>query len=209
MTNLNIFFVGTGFIAGILFFIFIDKIAKYLKSKKIIDDSVNQFNEIIKNLKSGTTNFVSRVNDTIFIDTNLKDWKDVNIIYLLDKQMVCIFKDNKCLYTTEIVDDTLKEVLISEICEIYKSEIDDVIEIMGTKISKNEFENRINEFKNSSDNLDFNFVAEELPELDQIVYDNENRYDLDEILDKLAKNGYDRSLLSEEEINFLDQKSKE
>ena len=83
MTNLNIFFVGTGFIAGILFFIFIDKIAKYLKSKKIIDDSVNQFNEIIKNLKSGTTNFVSRVNDTIFIDTNLKDWKDVNIIYLL------------------------------------------------------------------------------------------------------------------------------
>jgi hypothetical protein len=209
MTNLNIFFVGTGFIAGILFFIFIDKIAKYLKSKKIIDDSVNQFNEIIKNLKSGTTNFVSRVNDTIFIDTNLKDWKDVNIIYLLDKQMVCIFKDNKCLYTTEIVDDTLKDVLISEICEIYKSEIDDVIEIMGTKISKNEFENRINEFKNSSDNLDFNFVAEELPELDQIVYDNENRYDLDEILDKLAKNGYDRSLLSEEEINFLDQKSKE
>lgn len=209
MTNLNIFFVGTGFIAGILFFIFIDKIAKYLKSKKIIDDSVNQFNEIIKNLKSGTTNFVSRVNDTIFIDTNLKDWKDVNIIYLLDKQMVCIFKDNKCLYTTEIVDDTLKDVLISEICEIYKSEIDDVIEIMGTKISKNEFENRINEFKNSSDNLDFNFVSEELPELDQIVYDNENRYDLDEILDKLAKNGYDRSLLSEEEINFLDQKSKE
>ena len=209
MTNLNIFFVGTGFIAGILFFIFIDKIAKYLKSKKIIDDSVNQFNEIIKNLKSGTTNFVSRVNYTIFIDTNLKDWKDVNIIYLLDKQMVCIFKDNKCLYTTEIVDDTLKDVLISEICEIYKSEIDDVIEIMGTKISKNEFENRINEFKNSSDNLDFNFVAEELPELDQIVYDNENRYDLDEILDKLAKNGYDRSLLSEEEINFLDQKSKE
>ena len=209
MNNSSIFLIGLGFLSGILFYVILDKITKYLKSKKIIDDSVNQFNEIIKNLKSGTTNCVSRVNDTIFIDTNLKDWKDVNIIYLLDKQMVCIFKDNKCLYTTEIVDESLKDVLISEICEIYKSEIDDVIEIMGTKISKNEFENRINEFKNSSDNLDFNFVAEELPELDQILFDNENRYDLDEILDKLAKNGFDRNMLSQEEIDFLDQKSKE
>ena len=211
MSNSSIFLIGFGFLSGVFFYVILDKITKYLKSKKIIDDSVNQFNEIIKNLKSGTTNFVSRVNDTIFIDTNLKDWKDVNIIYLLDKQMVCIFKDSKCLYTTEIVDENIKNNLISEICEKYKSEIDDVIEIMGTKISKNEFENRINEFKNSSsESINFNFVAEEQEsELDQIVFDNENRYDLDEILDKLAKNGYDRSLLSEEEIDFLDQKSKE
>ena len=82
----------------------LDSLTKYLKSKKIINDSSNQFSEIIKNLKTGATNFVSRVNDTIFIDTKLKDWKEVNIIYLLDKKMVCIFKDNKCLYTTDIID---------------------------------------------------------------------------------------------------------
>lgn len=209
MSISNIILLGGGFTLGVLFYMILDSLSKYLKSKKIIDDSSNQFKEIINNLKSGTTNFVSRVNETIFIDTNLKDWKDVSIIYLIDKQMVCIFKDNKCLYTTEIVDETLKNKLISEICEIYKSEIDDVIEIMGTKISKSEFENRVNEFK-SSDGLNFNFVTEEQDsEVDQIVFDNENRYDLDEILDKLAKNGYDRNLLSQEEIDFLDQKSKE
>ena len=211
MSTSNIILLGGGFVLGILFYMILDSLSKYLKSKKIIDDSSNQFKEIINNLKTGTTNFVSRVNETIFIDTNLKDWKDVSIIYLIDKQMVCIFKDNKCLYTTEIVDETLKNKLITEICEKYKTEIDDVIEIMGTKISKSEFESRVNEFKSSSmDGLNFNFVTEEQDsEVDQIVTDNESKFDLDEILDKLAKNGYNRSLLSKEEIQFLDQKSKE
>jgi len=211
MSTSNIILLGGSFVLGILFYMIIDSLGKYLKSKKIIDDSSNQFKEIINNLKTGTTNFVSRVNETIFIDTNLKDWKDVSIIYLIDKQMVCIFKDNKCLYTTEIVDENLKNKLISEICEIYKTEIDDVIEIMGTKISKSEFESRVNEFKSSSmDGLNFNFVTEEQDsEVDQIVIDNENKFDLDEILDKLAKNGYNRNFLSQEEIDFLDQKSKE
>ena len=211
MSISNIILLGGGFTLGVLFYMILDSLSKYLKSKKIVDDSSNQFKEIINNLKSGTTNFVSRVNETIFIDTNLKDWKDVSIIYLIDKQMVCIFKDNKCLYTTEIVDENLKNKLISEICEIYKTEIDDVIEIMGTKISKSEFENRVNEFKSSSmEGMNFNLVTEEQEsEVDQIVTDNESKYDLDEILDKLAKNGYNRNLLSQEEIDFLDQKSKE
>lgn len=213
MSTSNIILLGGGFVLGILFYMILDSLSKYLKSKKIIDDSSNQFKEIINNLKTGTTNFVSRVNETIFIDTNLKDWKDVSIIYLIDKQMVCIFKDNKCLYTTEIVDETLKNKLISEICDKYKKEIDDVIEIMGTKISKSEFESRVNEFKSSSmDGLNFNFVSEEQDsdsEVDQIVSDNENKFDLDEILDKLTKNGYNRNLLSQEEIEFLDLKSKE
>ena len=189
----------------------LDSLTKYLKSKKIINDSSNQFSEIIKNLKTGATNFVSRVNDTIFIDTKLKDWKEVNIIYLLDKKTVCIFKDNKCLYTTDIIDETLRENLISEISEKYKEEIEDVIEIMGTKISKSEFESRVNEFKGASmENISFNFVSEEKDsEIDQIVFDNEGKYDLDEILDKLAKNNYNRETLTKGEIDFLDKKSKE
>jgi len=211
MSTSNIILLGTAFVLGILFYTILESLTKYLKSKKIIDDSSNQFKEIIKNLKTGTTNFVSRVNETIFIDTNLKDWKDVSIIYLIDKQIVCIFKDNKCLYTTEIVDETLKNKLISEICEKYKKEIDDVIEIMGTKISKSEFENRVNEFKSSSmEDFNFNFDSEEQDsDVDKIVSDNENKFDLDEILDKLAKNDYNRNLLSQEEIDFLDHKSKE
>ena len=211
MSTSNIILIGGGFVLGILFYMILETLTKYLKSKKIIDDSSNQFKEIIKNLKTGTTNFVSRVNETIFIDTNLKDWKDVSIIYLIDKQIVCIFKDNKCLYTTEIVDETLKNKLISEICEKYKKEIDDVIEIMGTKISKSEFENRVNEFKSSSmEDFNFNFDSEEQDsDVDKIVSDNENKFDLDEILDKLAKNDYNRNLLSQEEIDFLDHKSKE
>jgi hypothetical protein len=211
MSISNIILLGGGFILGILFYMILDSLTKYLKSRKIVNDSSNQFSEIIKNLKTGATNFVSRVNDTIFIDTKLKDWKEVNIIYLLDKKMVCIFKDNKCLYTTDIIDETLKDNLISEISEKYKEEINDVIEIMGTKISKSEFESRINEFKGASmENLSFNFVTEEQDsEIDQIVSDNEGKYDLDEILDKLAKNNYNREALSKEEIDFLDKKSKE
>lgn len=211
MSTSNIILLVGGFVLGILFYTILESLTKYLKSKKIIDDSSNQFKEIIKNLKTGTTNFVSRVNETIFIDTNLKDWKDVSIIYLIDKQIVCIFKENKCLYTTEIVDETLKNKLISEICEKYKKEIDDVIEIMGTKISKSEFESRVNEFKSSSiEDLNFNFDSEEQDsDVDKIVSDNENKFDLDEILDKLAKNDYNRNLLSQEEIDFLDHKSKE
>lgn len=212
MSTSNIILLVGGFTLGLLFYSVLDSLIKYLKSRKIVTDSSNQFSEIIKNLKTGTTNFVSRVNDTIFIDTNLKDWKEVNIIYLLDKKMVCIFKDNKCLYTTDIIDETLRENLISEISDKYKEEIEDVIEIMGTKISKSEFESRVNEFKSSTsmDNINFNFETEEQDsEIDQIVFDNEGKYDLDEILDKLTKNNYNRDTLTKEEIDFLDHKSKE
>jgi hypothetical protein len=211
MSISNIILLGVFFTLGVLFNMILDSLTKYLKSKKIINDSSNQFSEIIKNLKTGATNFVSRVNDTIFIDTKLKDWKEVNIIYLLDKKTVCIFKDNKCLYTTDIIDETLRENLISEISEKYKEEIEDVIEIMGTKISKSEFESRVNEFKGASmENISFNFVSEEKDsEIDQIVFDNEGKYDLDEILDKLAKNNYNRETLTKGEIDFLDKKSKE
>lgn len=207
MSTISIF--THGFISGLLFFIALDNISKYYKNKKITKDVADQFSELLNNLRVGKTKFTSRVNDVIYIETKLKDWKDVKIILLLDKQMVCIFKEEKCLYTSDLIETNLKTEIIQEIYNIYSNDIDDTIDVMGYKVSKNDFKNKINEIR---ENFSFNLndmldQDENASDVDKIINENDNKLDLNDILDKINDNGYES--LSEYEKTFLDHISKE
>jgi len=205
MTTINL--LGFGFIFGILFTSFFNKSVKYFQNKKIIKDVSDQFNEVLNNLKVGKTKFINRVNDTIYIDTRLKDWKEVKIILMLDKQMLCIFKDDKCLYTSDLIDIDLKTEIIHEVYNIYSNDIDDTIEVMGYTMSKTDFQNKISEIR---ENFNFSDILEQddnNSDVDKIIIENERKLDLNEILDKINEIGYET--LSEHEKKFLDHISKQ
>lgn len=194
------------FLLGFLYAKATDKIKEYFKSKKLLKDMSNQFQEILENIKKGKAVFVSRVNHTVMLDTRLKDYNIVNVVYLMDKSVVCIFKENKCIYTSEKLDKNLIDSLIDNIKEKYGTQIDDVVEVLGVTISREELENKLKDFEKTHPNIDLTAMnRQDQTEVEKIVEENEERYDVDSILDKISKLGM--SKLTKEELEFLKNQS--
>jgi hypothetical protein len=202
----------TSFILGIIWGFVIYHISLSIKSKvnnkKLINKISNKFSEVLSNLKTKKALFVSRVNNTVLIDMRIKELDIVNIVYIMDRNIVCIFKDNQCLYTTESVDESLQNEILSEINNKFNREINDVVDVMGTIISKEEFQNKIKELSilTSQSNLNIEDLIKESTESEIINEENDLKLDIDEILDKINKNGLES--LSKFELEFLNNYSK-
>lgn len=195
------------FLLGFLYAKAAERIKEHFKSKKLLKDMANQFEEILGNIKKGKAVFVSRVNHTVMLDTRLKDYNVVNVVYLMDKSIVCIFKENKCIYTSEKLDKRLSESLIENINEQYRSQINDVVEVLGVTISREELESKLKDFEKTHPNIDMTSLNRQEPtELEKIVEENEERFDVDDILDKINKVGMER--ITKEELEFLKSQSK-
>ena len=165
-----------------------------------------QFEEILSNIKKGQAVFVSRVNHTVMLDTKLKDYNIVNVVYLMDKSIICIFKENKCIYTSETIDKTLNENIINNIHEQYGKQIDDVVEVLGVTISREELESKLKDFENINPESELNnLMKKETTEIERIVEENEERFDVDSILDKISKHGMEK--ITQEELDFLKNQS--
>ena len=194
------------FILGFLSSKIAESIKTYFKSKKLIKDMSKQFEEILVNIKKGHAVFISRVNQTVMLDTKLKDYNIVNIVYLMDKSIVCIFKENKCIYTSETIDKTLNENIINNIHEQYGKQIDDVVEVLGVTISREELESKLKDFESINPEMDLNnLMKKESTEIERIVEENEERFDVDSILDKISRFGM--SKITQEELDFLKNQS--
>ena len=196
------------FILGFLYAKLVESVKKRLKNKRLLSDGLNQFKEILENIKMGRAVFVSRVNQTIMIDTKLKKYDIVNIVYLMDKRIVCIFKENKCIYTSDIIDSELNDTIISNIHEQYGKEIDDVVEVLGVTISRDELETKIKDFEDNNKNISFdlNNFKKESTDIEKIIEENEERFEVDSILDKINKLGMEK--ITKEELEFLKTQSK-
>lgn len=176
------------------------------ENKKLIDNINQQYKQILSNINSGFSKFKARVNSTVQIESSLKDHGNVDIIYLLDRNDVAIFKDNKCLYTSEKVDKNIMINLTLAINSRHGKEISEVVNFFGLVFSKDEFEKT---FKVDFDQLQKNIKANlsEISEMEKIQMNNELKFDIDEILDKISAFGIE-SLTFEERI-FLDKYSNE
>jgi hypothetical protein len=132
----------------------------------------------------------------------------VDLIYLLDKDDIAIFQDTKCLYTSDGIDKSLVDEIISTIYKIYGKKINDVVEILGFVFYREEFENSFNikveDLKKS--NL-FSNLSNDMGEIEKIKNENKKRFNIDEILDKISSFGI-ASLTIEERL-FLDNYSNE
>lgn len=172
------------------------------ENKKIVDNVNSQYLQLLSNIVNGTTKFKSRVNSTVHIESSLSDHGSIDIIYLLDKDDIAIFQGNKCLYTSEKVDKKIVSKITFEIQTIYKKEISEVINFFGLVFSKDEFERTFRMDFNQVEKLAKNLQSSENSEIDSIVNNNQNKFDVDEILDKISLYGLEG--LTPEERKFLD-----
>jgi hypothetical protein len=179
------------------------------KNKKIINEINSKFKEVLSNIKNKKTVFVSRVNHTVMFDTKIQNLDVVNIVYLMDKQIVCIFKDNNCIYTSDSLDNNIKSDLLIEINREFSNQINDVVNIMGMTISKEEFNKRMQDIQDilksdpNSLNIDLDLNKNTI---NDIVEENNKKFDVDSILDKISKHGINS--ITKEEKDFLDNLNK-
>ena len=125
----------------------------------------------------------------------------------MDKQIVCIFKDNNCMYTTDSLDINLKSEILDEINNKFNKEINDVVDVMGMTISREEFQQKLEDIqKFAMKNINLDSLVGGENEMDQIVQENEIKFDVDTILDKISKDGIES--ISKEEKEFLDNLNK-
>lgn len=198
-----------GIVIGLISYHYYSKIKRDLLDKKILNNISLNFKEVLTNIKKGRAVFVSRVNQTVIVDTKLSSLDIVNIVYLMDKGVLCIFKDNQCLYTTESIDTDLTSELLMEINDKFNNQINDVVNIMGMTISKEEFQLKMEEMKKwnlNNPNAINDMDIDQKSDIDEIKNENENKFDTDEILDKINKFGI--KSLSNEELNYLNNQSK-
>lgn len=172
------------------------------ENEKFIDNINNQFNQILRNINSGFTKFKSRVNSTVHIESVLNDHGSIDIIYLMDKNDIAIFQGAKCLYTSDKVDRKIINKITKEIDHLYHKEISEVINFFGLVLSKDEFEKQFNMDPDQIQKLVKNSTNLEVSEIDQIIDENQSKFDVDEILDKISKFGI--YSLTPEEKKFLD-----
>lgn len=197
-----------GIIWGLLSYHFINKLLKWKESKKVIDNISSQFKEVLSNLKKDEVVFVSRINHTVVIDTRISKLDVINIVYLMDKEIICIFKDNNCISTTENIDSSLKNEIVLEINKKFNDQINDVVQLMGLIISKEEFQTRLKEIqdiiKNNPESM--NIDIDEESNINEILKNNNIKFDVDQILDKISKHGI--KSITPEEKSFLDNLNK-
>ena len=196
-----------GVIWGFVLFYLAYKFSVWKSDKKIASEISSKFKEVLSNLKGNKAVFVSRVNQTVIVDTRLTKLDVVNIVYLMDKQIVCIFKDNNCMYTTDSLDINLKSEILDEINNKFNKEINDVVDVMGMTISREEFQQKLEDIqKFAMKNINLDSLVGGENEMDQIVQENEIKFDVDTILDKISKDGIES--ISIEEKEFLDNLNK-
>ena len=198
-----VIFIG-GLLLGILMTNLFSYFLRKMKEKDKINDISSQFKQILTNLSIGSTKFKSRVNSTVYIETKLNDYGEVGLVYLMDKQDVAIFKNEKCIFTTDLIDDSLIDQITKEIETKHSKDINDTIEVLGFVFSREEFEKTFS--INMNDVKMDNSQKKELSDIEKIIKKNNDKLDIDEILDKINKLGIEN--LTEEEKQFLKNHNK-
>jgi hypothetical protein len=170
--------------------------------KKKVSEKNEQFSEILNNIKF--SKFRSRVNATVYVSSKTSKHGDVDIIYLMDKSDVAIFQGDTCLYTSESVEQEVILNIIKSINKKFKKNINDTVEVLGFTFYREDFEKTFGgKFKNL--NLD-TFNTKDENEIDSIKNENEKKFNIDEILDKISTFGI--KILTPEELEFLDEYGK-
>jgi hypothetical protein len=196
---LSVFFIG--WFSNILSL----RISNYLKSQKIINDSNSKFKQVLDNIKSNKALFKSRVNHTIYISTSIIDYGLIDIVYLIDKKDIALFKNDNCIYTTHVTDKKIIDDIILSIRTKFNSQINDVVQVMGITISKEEFEKSFNVNISDIKKQQKMIQNEQKSDIEKIIENNNKKLSIDDILDKIGKIGYDN--LSPNEKEFLKKNS--
>ena len=177
------------------------------KNKKdhLLSSITKQFKQIQLNITRGKSSFKNRVNNTVFIKSSLEDHGDVDIVYIMDSNIsnrISIFQESKCIYTSDSIEKDIIDEISFIIEKRYKKQIEDVVDILGLKFYRPDFEKTFDfekAFKDSG-------IDEHDSDIEKIQMDNDSRFDIDDLLDKISKEGMES--LSDSEKLFLEDYSR-
>jgi len=185
---------------------FVTNVRLKITELSLVKDIKKKYNNLLNNLINNKTSFIKVFDKHIYLSTNMEGLGDVTIIYFIDNESISIFDKDKCLYVSNTIDEKLKGEIISMINNLYKDDINDVINVLGVNISRSELEFKIKEITQDRINeIDFiknniNSLEEE-SEIDRIIIENESKHTIDSVLDKIIDSGYEN--LSDTEKDFL------
>lgn len=173
-----------------------DKIADDESSKKVND----VYSNLLNNIHGNKTFFTSRINNTVSLETLLDGEGKVNIMYMMDKKDIAIFKNDNCVYTSNLVKPDLLDELITAIDIYHKTKIVDTVNMMGLIFSREEFEKKFN--IRVEDMKKGMYAPMEVYDIDEDEID----FDIDYILDRISEVGIEN--LTPDEKEFLDNYNK-
>ena len=191
---------------GYLFNNLLRKILDIYNEKNYKKEIDNIFQSILDNIYTNKTSFNSRINNTVSVMTELSEIGSVNIVYLMDRKDIAVFKGDKCIYTSDSVEKKLVDEIISGVEIFYKHEINDVVNVMGMVFSRDEFEKKFGVKVEDMKKMSFG-QKEEMSDIDKIKKRNEVKFDIDDILDRIGSVGIEN--LTPEERKFLDNYNNE
>ena len=208
-SNGSIITIIIGFFSlGYLFNNLLRKIVDKYNDGKFIKEITDIFQSVLDNLYTNKTSFVSRINGTVTIMTELDKIGMVNIVYLMDRRDIAIFKGDKCIYTSDSIDKSLVDQIIVGVEVFYKHEINDVVNVLGMVFSRDEFESK---FKIKVEDIKKGMFGhspkEEVSDIEKIKRQNEVKFNIDDILDRITSVGIEN--LTPEEKKFLDSYNNE
>jgi len=191
------------FVLGFLFKAFVDGMKATSAAMKIKKNNEQKYKQVLRRIRKGKSTFKTRVNNTVYINTSLHETGEVDVILFLDTKKVAIFKNNECLHTSDAINEELKSEIVKEIEEKYAVEIEDVVELLGNKISRKEIDEKMNEILSTKIEDLFQFTNTNEKEEKEDSYTKE---DVEAIFDKISKNGM--ASITEDEKRILDDYSK-
>jgi hypothetical protein len=195
---LIVFFAGLA-IGGMVYKVISEWYNK-IKKDVMLKGITEQFKQILSNISRGKSEFKNRVNNTVFIKSELKDHGEVDIVYMMDSKDIAIFQKEKCIYTSSSIESNVTDDIVFTIEKRYKKQINDIVEVLGFKFYRPDFEKTFNI------NPDQMKGMNQPSDIEVIQQENDSRFDIDDILDKIGKKGMDS--LSNEEKVFLEDYSK-
>lgn len=195
--NSIIFISIISFLLGLLTNYFINNVVskfKQLKKKELIE---SYFKEINNGVKSGLSNFVTRVNNIVVISFKMIDFGDVSITYNIESKETQVLKDNKEILTSSDVSLSEKLKLSRSIEEVHGTKIKDVVDVFGHLLNREEFEQSMKETVEKVKNM-----LGDLP----IEIETKHQFNIDDILDRISQVGIEN--LTDEEKEFLKKYNK-
>jgi hypothetical protein len=188
-------YVFSGFVRKVL-----EKMADDESTKKVND----VYSNLLNNVHGDKTIFISRINNTISLETLLDGEGKVNVMYMMDKKDIAIFKNDNCIYTSNLVKPDLLDEIITAIDIYHKTKIVDTVNMMGLIFSREEFEKKFN--IRVEDMKKGMYAPMEVYDIDKMINEDEIDFDIDYILDRISEVGIEN--LTPDEKEFLDNYNK-
>lgn len=149
------------------------------------------FKQILRGFKNNHVLFQNRISNFVTFIINTKELENIILRYNLINKKLYVFKNNEIVCISGPENNKTIKNIISEIESKFDENINDVVDFFGFIVSKNYIEKLCKEAERV-----FNIINEKNNDESLNI-----SYNLDDILDKILKNGINS--LSKGEMDFL------